>query len=386
MRRRSWTGWLGLVALCLFAGMVGSVTAQPLPIRIGMSLPLSGPNASFGEGLRHGAELAVARANAAGGIAKRPLELVVLDDGGQPQRAAANATELMTRDIVALTGVHGADAVAAVDARLSARSAAATPALVGPVTGEESLRSPPRPNLFFLRASINDEARVAMLHLDTLGITRYAVLAQDGLFGDAGQQSMLTELVRIAIRPVAQERLPVRSSAADLESALTRACAESPQVLVLALGVDSAEAAVRKARTMNCAGQFLTFSEVGAALAARQASPGAPHPMAGVLVTQVMPNASNRSQPLAAEYQDAARASGVRPGGYPSMEGYFAIRVIEAALRECASDVGPTCLRRILESRPIEVAGQRVLLGPSHRMEEPFVDITLMTREGRFRR
>ncbi len=387
MRRRSWAGRPGLLALLLSAGLATDLVAgQSLPIRIGLSLPLSGPAASFGEGLRHGAELAVARANAAGGIARRTLELVVLDDGGQPQRAAANAAELVSRGAVALTGVHGAEAVAAVDAVLAAKPSATTPALIGPVTGDASLRSPPRPNLFFLRASITDEARVAMLHLDTLGITRYAVLSQDSPLGDAGQQSMLDELVRIAIRPVAQERLPARTSAADLQGALERVCAQAPQVLVLALAADSAEAAVRTARALRCAGQFLTFSEVGAAWAGRQAAPGAPHPMAGVLVTQVMPHPSNSTQPLAAEYQEALRASGARPGDYPSMEGYFAVRVIESALRGCPADIGPACLRRALESRPIEVAGQRVLLGPSRRIDAPLVDITLMTREGRFRR
>lgn len=381
---------IAVLVCCLALGLTGFLVpqagAQSQPIRIGMSLPLTGPAASFGEGLRHGAELAVARANAAGGIARRPLELVVLDDGGQVQQAESNALELVQRGVVALTGVHGAEAVAAVDAMLSARASSATPPLVGPVTGDEALRSPPRPNLYFVRASITDEARAAMLHLDTLGITRYAVLAQDGPFGDAGLQSMLTELVRIAIRPVAVERLPANASADNLREVLGRACTQTPQVLILAMEASSAEIVVNAARQLRCAGQFLTFSEVGAAWARDQEGRKARHPMAGVLVTQVMPHPSNRSHPLAAEYQDALRATGSDEGDYPSMEGYFTLRVIESALRQCGLDLGPACLRSVLENRPIELAGQSVRLGKSRRTELPFVDITLMTEEGRFRR
>ncbi|MDP3924147.1 MAG: ABC transporter substrate-binding protein [Hydrogenophaga sp.] len=386
MQRR----WITRLVCFLVLGLVGFMATQArgqsVPIRIGMSLPLTGPAASFGEGLRHGAELAVARANAAGGVARRPLELVVLDDGGQVRQAESNALELVQRGVVALTGVHGAEAVAAVDAVLSARSSSATPPLVGPVTGDEALRTPPRPNLFFVRASITDEARAAMLHLDTLGITRYAVLAQDGPFGDAGLQSMLTELVRIAIRPVAVERLPANVSADNLRVILERACKQTPQVLILAMEASSVEIAVNAARSLRCAGQFLTFSEVGAAWASRQEALKAQHPMAGVLVTQVMPHPTNRANPLAAEYQDALKAAGARPGDYPSMEGYFAVRVIESALRLCGAEIGPACLRSTLESRPIELAGQSVRLGTSRRIELPFVDITQMTKEGRFRR
>jgi branched-chain amino acid transport system substrate-binding protein len=386
MQRRLLARVVAALALGLASLMAPQAQAQSQPIRIGMSLPLSGPAASFGQGLRHGAELAVARANAAGGIARRSLELVVLDDGGQVRQAEANALELVQRGVVALTGVHGAEAVAAVDTVLSGKLPSASPPLVGPVTGDEALRSPPRPNVFFLRASITDEARAAMLHLDTLGITRYAVLAQDGPLGDAGLQSMLTELTRIAIRPVAVERLPATVSADGLRATLDHACKQNPQVLILAMDASRAEMAVTAARQMVCAGQFLAFSEVGAAWAGRQDALKALHPMAGVLVTQVMPNPTNRIHPLVVEYLDALKAAGGRAGDYPSMEGYFALRVIESALRQCGNEPGPACLRGVLENRSIDVAGQSVRLGKSRRLEHPFVDITLMTKDGRFRR
>jgi branched-chain amino acid transport system substrate-binding protein len=185
---------------------------------------------------------------------------------------------------------------------------------------------------------------------------------------------------------VAVERLPAAVTADVLRATLERACKQNPQVLILAMDASRAEIAVTAARQMICAGQFLTFSEVGAAWSSRQDALKAQHPMAGVLVTQVMPSPANRVHPLVAEYQDALKAAGGRAGDYPSMEGYFALRVIESALRQCGGDAGPTCLRGVLESRSFEVAGQSVSLGKTRRIEHPFVDITLMTKDGRFRR
>ena len=88
--------------------------AQAQPLVIGLTTPLSGLNAAFGLGLQHGAQLAVDRANAIGGIGGRPLLLVSMDDRGDPGRAAANATRLLERGAVAITGVHGARSAAAV--------------------------------------------------------------------------------------------------------------------------------------------------------------------------------------------------------------------------------------------------------------------------------
>ena len=69
----------GAVAACVLGA---AAAASAAPVVVGMTLPLSGPDAPFGAALRDGAQLAVARANAAGGVAGRPIELALRDDGG----------------------------------------------------------------------------------------------------------------------------------------------------------------------------------------------------------------------------------------------------------------------------------------------------------------
>ncbi|MEH3118738.1 MAG: branched-chain amino acid ABC transporter substrate-binding protein [Methylorubrum populi] len=76
-----------LLALTLLAGPAGAAE----PLKIGLAVPLSGPDAGFGQGARLGAEQAVAEINRAGGVTGRKFHLVVQDDAGDPKQAAAVA-------------------------------------------------------------------------------------------------------------------------------------------------------------------------------------------------------------------------------------------------------------------------------------------------------
>jgi branched-chain amino acid transport system substrate-binding protein len=371
------------VALLLAACAVG---AQSQPLLIGMTTPLTGPDAAHGEGLRAGAALAVARANAAGGVAGRPLALQVLDDGGDPARAAANVRQLLDRGAVALTGVHGARSTAAVAEVLAAAGQAPPAALVAPATSAEVLRERPRPGVFHLRAGAAEQASAAMLHLDTLGVSRYALLTQADALGESGRERVLFELTRIATRPVANEQLADRATTAEVQSMVAKVCGQRPEAVILATDAALARLAIAAARAQPCATHYVVFSETGAALASRPPGSTGPHPLAGLMVTQVVPYPGNPRHPLAVEYQHALTAHGSGPGSYPSLEGYLAMRVIQEALRSCGRDAGRTCLLQALASRSHELPGMTVQFGSAQRQPRPFVEITLLDGEARFRR
>lgn len=74
-------------------------------IQIGALVPLTRPGwVESGRHLLAGLELAVREVNDAGGIAGRPLELVVRDTAADPQRAAAAVDELARLGVAALAG------------------------------------------------------------------------------------------------------------------------------------------------------------------------------------------------------------------------------------------------------------------------------------------
>jgi branched-chain amino acid transport system substrate-binding protein len=69
--------------------------AQEGPIRIGSSIPMTGGVAFFGQHSRWGAEMAVAEANAAGGILGRKLEIEFQDNRCNPAEAVKSVTQML---------------------------------------------------------------------------------------------------------------------------------------------------------------------------------------------------------------------------------------------------------------------------------------------------
>ena len=85
----------------------GPERADGSPVRIGALVPLSRPGwAEAGRHLLAGLQLGVGEVNDAGGIAGRPLELVVRDTAADPQRAAAAVDELARLGVAALAGEY----------------------------------------------------------------------------------------------------------------------------------------------------------------------------------------------------------------------------------------------------------------------------------------
>src|SRR5882757_4060934 len=72
------------------------------PLTIGMSLPLTGPNADVAKAGYQGYKLWATQVNAAGGLLGRQVKLDVLDDGFDPNQTAADYTRLISQDHVDL--------------------------------------------------------------------------------------------------------------------------------------------------------------------------------------------------------------------------------------------------------------------------------------------
>src|SRR5689334_18789923 len=93
------------LALALMAGVTSAdpgVTANT--IVVGQSAPFSGPAQALGTEMRAGALAYFQLVNAAGGVNGRKIELRSLDDGYEPDRAAANTKKLIDEGVFLLFG------------------------------------------------------------------------------------------------------------------------------------------------------------------------------------------------------------------------------------------------------------------------------------------
>jgi branched-chain amino acid transport system substrate-binding protein len=102
--RRSIAWLAGLSILVLLGLGVWWKVNKPSPILVGVSITLSGPEASVGQSVLNGVRMAVEEQNAAGGIRRRQVELLVKDDKGDPELAIRNDLELLAAGVVAIWG------------------------------------------------------------------------------------------------------------------------------------------------------------------------------------------------------------------------------------------------------------------------------------------
>jgi branched-chain amino acid transport system substrate-binding protein len=95
----------GVMTVILFFSLfIISAQAQDT-LKIGVILPLTGPNAMIGQEEKRGINMAIEKINAAGGALKKKVELIIEDNRGDPTVIVSAAEKLITRDkVVALTG------------------------------------------------------------------------------------------------------------------------------------------------------------------------------------------------------------------------------------------------------------------------------------------
>jgi branched-chain amino acid transport system substrate-binding protein len=104
MRRVAGVLMLGALAGTAHAADPGITDTE---IKIGEVLPLTGPVSFAGEAHYLGTKVALAEANATGGVAGRKVVAVTEDDGYVPARAFQAAQKLLAEGVFAVTGTSG---------------------------------------------------------------------------------------------------------------------------------------------------------------------------------------------------------------------------------------------------------------------------------------
>lgn len=105
---------LVLLVLMVVVSACSKGDSQGDTIHIGVSGPMSGTQAQYGEAFKNGAELAAKQINDAGGIDGKNVRIVVEDDKGEPNEAVNVANKFSTnKDILAVVGHFNSSATLA---------------------------------------------------------------------------------------------------------------------------------------------------------------------------------------------------------------------------------------------------------------------------------
>lgn len=366
------------ISLLLSAAVLAEPGVSDKEIVLGQSVALSGPAKELGSEMRSGALLYFEQVNAGGGVHGRRIRLQTLDDGYEPERAAANTRKLIEEEkVLALFGYVGTPTSLAA---LPLFTEAKVP-FVGAFTGAQALREPFNRYVFNVRASYFDETEKIVEQLTTTGIKQIAVFYQNDAYGKAGLAGVERAMTKRGLKIAATAT--VERNTVDVAKAVAALSATRPDAVVMVSAYTSVAAFVKGMKKAGSAAQFHNVSFVGSRpLAAALGDEGV-----GVAIVQVVPFPWSGTLPVTREYQAQARAAGAKDFSFTELEGYIAARVLVEGLKRAGRELTRERLVTALESLSrTDIGGFQVDYSSSNHNGSTFVDLTIIGRGGKFLR
>ena len=346
-------------------------------IILGQSAAFTGPAAQLGIQFYQGAKVYFDQANAQGTAGRQQIEIRKLDDGYDPVRCAENTQKLIADDVFALFGYIGTPtSIAALPLATKGKIP-----FIAPFTGAMALRDPFNRYAFHVRASYNDETALIVRQLTNLGLKKIAVFHQNDAYGKAGLDGVTLALNGLNLKTVAQAT--VERNSVEVAQAVKTLVAAGPDAVVQIGAYKACAAFIREARKAGYGGMFYNVSFVGTqALSDELGKEGA-----GVVVSQVMPSPYNPARAIAREFADAVKAAGNGvQANFSSMEGYLAAKLFAEGLRRAGSRPTRESLMAGLESIGRQsFGGFAVSFSPAHHVASSFVELSMLTGDGRVR-
>src|SRR5437899_2923629 len=369
------------ITLCMLAGLLSTVSAHAQGVSksnilIGQSSPFSGSNKELGDDIREGIQAYFKQANEAGGINGRTLELIFLDDANDAKRSGENARILIEqRGVLALIGY--ASATLSLPALPFVEKSKV--AFVGPFTGAEPMRVFRR-NVYNIRASYADELEKIVDFYTTTGMKKFSIIHYDDAVGKENLTAVETALTRRGLKPASIGTL--KRNQTDLGATVSEVVQTAPDVIIATTIYKTTSDFIKSAKKAGSGAQFASTSFVGAsALAGELGDQGT-----GVVVAQVVPPYARASIPIVREYQAAIEKSlGKKDYSFTSLESYIGAKVLVEAIRRAGANPTREGLLKTLDSmQNFNVGGYQVDFSPSNHNGSRFVELTAISKAGRF--
>ena len=344
---------------------------------IGQSAPLSGANAAMGKDIRDGAAAYFKYVNARGGVAGRSIELVTLDDANDRKTSAANAAKLIgERRVAALFGF--ASATLSLDAMPQAEKARTL--FFAPFSGADPVRNAP-PVVYTLRASYGEEMERILGFWTGLGMKKVVVVHYDD---EVGKQNFSVVSQYLAKHGgAAPTAMALKRNQTVDEAQTEQLRAQRPDVIINTV-LSSAAAEISKRLAKR--GTFIPMSSLSF-VGAQQYIDAAGEAAAGVSIAQVVPNPSS-PLPVVRECASALAEAGVtaaRPMNSTQLEACIGAKVLTEAMRRAKKADAPSLLAAMATLGRYDAGGFVVQYSASDRHGSSFVDLAMVSRDGKLR-
>jgi branched-chain amino acid transport system substrate-binding protein len=347
-------------------------------IVVGQTVGVTGPVAATVKEAVGGARLYIDSVNAKGGIKGEKIELLTLDDKFDVKQAAENARILIEeKNAVALFMNRGTPHTEAIMPLLDKYDIA----LVAPSTGAMLLHSPVQRHIFNVRSTYQREAEKAIEHLNTLGITRIAVVHVDDSFGRDGLEGAQKGFAHASLKAVAIVKAD--RDKPDYKAIVPPVVAANAQAVIWIGSGTAVSEGVKALRAAGSAAQVVTLSNNASGGFIKLLGDAS----RGVIVTQVFPYERSFNYPFVQEALALAHAQGMSEVSPATLEGFAAAKVLVEALRRASPKPTREKVLAALEHMDkFDLGGLGVSYSPSRHTGLDFADLSIIGRDGRFMR
>lgn len=241
-----------LTSLSILAGCSSASSTKSNKVKVGLNYELSGNEATYGQGLTEGVELAFEEINSSGGVLGKQLEEVKVDNKSDNTEAANVSTRLATRDKVvailgpATSGNTKAASPAAMQNKVPLISASAT-------ADDVTVDSNGKVREFVFKTCFSDSFQGVMMSnfaYNDLGAKKAAVLVDTTSDYSKGLTKNFKETYKkLGGAVVAEEAYQAKDT--DFKAVLTKIKGLNPDVLFVPGYYEEAGLIIRQARELG---------------------------------------------------------------------------------------------------------------------------------------
>ena len=371
--------------LCLLAGATFSTGAAAAEVGVtndrillGQAAVFSGPAAQLGIQMRNGINAYFKEINEKGGVNGRKLELVTEDDKYEANQAQAASRKLIEQaKVFALLGYVGTPTGTE---HIKVTAPAKVP-LVGMFTGAEALRVPVNRYIFHVRASYYDETEKIVEQVVSTGGKKVAVFYQDDGYGQAGLKGVEIAMTKRNLKIASLGKF--ERNTLKVEDAVKTLNASQPDAVVMIGAYAACAEFIKQMKKGGSASQFYNVSFVGStSLASALGKDGS-----GVAISQVVPFPWGLSIPAVKEYQAVAKKAGFTDYNFGALEGFLTAKVMVEGLKRTGKDLTREKFIDAMEKmQDVDLGGFFISYSPTNHQGSKFVDLTIISGNGKFLR
>ncbi len=309
---------LTVAAAAFAATMTGAAFAQD--ITIGVAGPFTGPNASFGEQLKRGAEMAVKNINAAGGVMGRQIKVEYGDDASDARQGVAIANQFATKKVPFVLGhFNSAVSIPTSDVYGEEGIIQITPASTNPTLTDKAKFG----NVFRTCGRDDQQGTVAGQYLaKTFAGKKVAFIHDKSTYGKGLADETLKAMTAAGLKEAMYEG--VTQGDKDFSALVSKMKASGIDAIYFGGLHNEAGLLVRQSREQGLTAAFISGDGIVSAEFGTIAGPASD----GVLMTN---SADARRFPTALKVVEQFKATGYDPEGYTLLS-YAGIEVWKQAV------------------------------------------------------